>query len=210
MAKTTVTVSRKARTLEDTFPWILVIGGLLGFYASFILTLDKIKLIENPKIALNCNLNPLLNCTSVIKTAQASAFGFPNSLIGIGGFAVVTAIGMAMLAGLKPGQLKRWFWIGLEIGTIFGVGLVHWLFFETVYRIHALCPYCMVVWSVTIPLFLYTTLYNIRTGVIKVPAKLKGLAAFIGKHHGDVLLLWFLIIAGLILNHFWYFWKTVI
>ncbi|PRC62285.1 hypothetical protein C6A85_03910, partial [Mycobacterium sp. ITM-2017-0098] len=29
---------------------------------------------------------------------------------------------------------------------------VHWLIFQSLYRIGALCPYCMVVWAVTIPL----------------------------------------------------------
>ena len=29
---------------------------------------------------------------------------------------------------------------------------IHWLIFQSLYRIGALCPYCMVVWAVTIPL----------------------------------------------------------
>ena len=29
---------------------------------------------------------------------------------------------------------------------------MHWLIFQSLYRIGALCPYCMVVWAVTIPL----------------------------------------------------------
>ena len=46
-------------------------------------------------------------------------------------------------------------------------GFVTWLQYETIFRIHALCPYCMVVWTVTIPMFWYTTLYNLRGGNIK-------------------------------------------
>jgi uncharacterized membrane protein len=47
---------------------------------------------------------------------------------------------------LAGASFKRWFWRGLEIGTIFGLGFVHWLIFQALYRINALCPYCMVVW----------------------------------------------------------------
>lgn len=197
-------------TLAQVYPWILAVGGAIGTWASIVLTYDKIRLAENPGFHLDCNLNPIVACGSVIKTTQASALGFPNSFMGIAGFAVVTTIGVALLAGGRFEQLKRWFWLGLQLGATLGALFVHWLFFETVYRIHALCPYCMTVWAVTMPIFWYTTLYNLRTGVIPTPPRLKGVVGFMQRHHGDILLVWFLIIAGLILNHFWYYWKTVI
>ena len=48
--------------------------------------------------------------------------------------------------------LPRWYWAGLATGTALGVVFIHWLIFQSLYRIGALCPYCMVVWAVTIPL----------------------------------------------------------
>ena len=204
------TPAKTAWTLERTFPWILTIGGAIGLFSSLALTYDKIKIAQNPNYIPNCNLNPVLACGSVIKTWQASAFGFPNSFIGIAGFAVVLTIGVSLLVGMDAKALKKWFWWGLNIGALLGVILISWLFYQTVYRIHALCPYCMVVWTVTIPIFWYTTLYNLRQKFIPTPARLKGFVAFIQKHHGDILILWYLIIIGLILNHFWYYWKTLI
>lgn len=201
MAKTT------KRTLIQTFPWILSIGGILGFFAAFILTVEKIELIINPNYVPTCNISPLISCGSVMNTWQASAFGFPNSLLGIAGFAIVATVGVALLAGAT---FKRWFWIGLQLGTVFGVVFVHWLFIQSVYRIEALCPYCMVVWAVTIPIFWYTTLYNLRTGNIPTPPRLKRLVAFLQRHQGDVLIIWYALIIGLILNHFWYYWSTLI
>lgn len=197
-------------TLDRTWPYILTIGGLIGFVAAFVLTLDKIELIKNPKFVPNCNISPLISCSSVMESQQAAVAGFPNSLFGIFGFAVIITIGVALLAGLKPSQTKRWFWQGLQLGTLLGVGLITWLIYQSVFSIGALCPYCMVVWSVTIPIFWYTTLYNLRTGIIPTPARLKGLVGFLQRHHGDVLLGWYIIIIGLILNHFWYYWKTLI
>lgn len=60
--------------------------------------------------------------------------------------------------------LRRWFWLGLQAGTTAAVVFIHWSIFQSLYRIDALCPYCMVVWVVTIPLFWYTTLHNLRAG----------------------------------------------
>ena len=197
-------------TLERTFPWILAIGGAIGVIASFELTYDKLKIAANPHYIPNCNFNPILSCSSVIKTWQASALGFPNSFMGLAGFSVVVTIGVALLVGMKANDLKRWFWWGLNIGSFLGVVLISWLQYQTIYRIHALCPWCMVVWAVTIPIFAYTTLYNLRNNFIPVSGKWKRVAAFLQKHHGDILILWFLIIILAILTHFWYYWKTII
>lgn len=197
-------------TLDRTWPFILAIGGLIGLYASLEITLDKIRLLSNPAFVPNCDINPIISCGSVMNTPQASVFGIMNSLIGVAAFAVVMTIGFSLLAGAQHDKIKRWFWISLQVGTIFGLGFVHWLVFQTIYRIGALCPYCMVVWSVMIPIFWYTTLYNLRTGVVATPPKLKGLVAFLQKHHGDVMVVWFLAILTMILTHFWYYWKTLI
>lgn len=205
--KAPVKPAKKTWTLERVLPWLLVIGGVIALFASFVITLEKIELIKNPNYSPTCDISPLVSCGPIMASDQAGAFGFPNPLIGIAAFSVVITIGMAMLAGAK---FKRWFWIGLELGTIFGIGFVHWLFFQSVYRIGALCPYCMVVWSMVIPMFLYVTLYNLRTGVIPTPKGWEKFVAFLQKHHGDILLVWYLIIISLILNHFWYYWKTLI
>jgi len=193
----------KKLTLARTLPWLLVVCGIIGLICSFILTLDEVHLLKNPHYQPSCNLNPVISCGSVMKSPQAHAFSFPNPFIGLAGFAVVVTVGMALLAGAK---FKRWFWIGLEAGTIFGVAFIHWLFFNTVYRIGALCPYCMVVWVATITSFWYVTLYNFETDTIPVPGRLQGTAAFMRRHHLDILLLWFVIIGALILKHFWYYY----
>jgi uncharacterized membrane protein len=190
--------------IERFLPWLLIIGGAIGLIAAFIISYDKQKLLQNPSFQPNCDLNPIISCGSVMKSAQGSAFGFPNPWIGLAAFAVLITIGVSILAGAR---YKRWFWLGLEAGTIFGIGFVHWLFFQSVYRIHALCPYCMAVWVVTITTFWYVTQYNLQQGHIKFPKnKLgQGIQRFIQVHHLDILVLWILIILALILHHFWYY-----
>ncbi|HYF96601.1 MAG TPA: vitamin K epoxide reductase family protein [Patescibacteria group bacterium] len=197
----------KAKTGKFKLPYLLTFGGITGFLASFVLAVEKIEIIKNPDFQPSCNINPILSCGSVMVTPQAEAFGFPNPFLGIAGFAVVSTIGIALLAGVN---FKRWFWLLVQAGLLFAVIFIHWLFFQTVYRIDALCPYCMVVWIVTIPLFWYTLLYNLRQGNIKTVKSLRPIVNFAQKHHGDILIVWYLIIAGLILNHFWYYWSTLI
>lgn len=193
----------KKLTLEKFLPWLLIVGGTIGLICSFVITYDKMRLLENPQFQPNCNLNPIISCGSVMQSKQGAAFGFPNPWIGLAAFAVLITVGVALLAGAK---FKRWFWLGLEAGTILGLAFVHWLFYQSVYSIQSLCPYCMAVWVVTITTFWYVTLYNIQKGHIPLRGWAATAAAFARRHHLDILVLWLLIIAGLILKHFWYYY----
>ena len=198
---------KKQLTLPRTLPWILLIGGIIGALCAAILTVEKMELLKHPDKPLACDINPIVACGSVINTDQAAAFGFPNPFIGLVGFGMIIAIGAALLAGAT---FKRWFWIGLQVGVTFGIAFVTWLQFQSIARISALCPFCMVVWSVMIPMFWYTTLYNIHEGHIRLPKRLRSTGEFLQRHHGDILVGWYLILIGIILHHFWYFWKTVL
>jgi uncharacterized membrane protein len=198
--------NKQARTLKRTIPWILLVGGVIGTLASLLLTIEVFNKIKNPSYEVPCNLNPVLSCTSVADSAQAHAFGFPNYFIGIAGYAVLATVGGALLAGA---QFKRWFWLFLEAALIFAMLFITWLQFQTLYRIGALCIFCMVVWAVTGPMFWYLTLYNLREGHVKTPNTLAGPVKFAQRHHGDILLVWFLLIMLLILKRFWYYWSTL-
>ncbi|HLZ14701.1 MAG TPA: vitamin K epoxide reductase family protein [Candidatus Saccharimonadales bacterium] len=196
--------AQKLPSFQKVLPWILVVGGIIGLICSFIIAFDEFKLLQNPTFRPNCDLNPIISCGSVMQSKQAHAFGFPNPWIGLMAFPVLICVGAVLLSGVRI--TKRWFWLGLEAGTVFGLAFVHWLFFETVYRIHALCPYCMVVWVVTITTFWYVTLCNIEAGNGKLTGGVAKLGNFVRRHHLDILVLWFLVIAALILKHFWYYY----
>jgi uncharacterized membrane protein len=194
----------KRLTLKQALPWILIIGGVIGLLCSFIIAVDEFKLLQNPHFRPNCDLNPIISCGSVMQSKQAHTFGFSNPFIGLMAFPVLITLG-AMLA-TKARETRRWFWLTFEAGTMFGLLFVHWLFYQSVYRLQELCPYCVVVWAVTITSFWYVTLYNIEMGYIRLPKALVRPAAFARKHHLDILVLWFLVIGGLILKHFWYYY----
>jgi len=194
-------------TLTKAIPYLLIVGGVIGLICSFIITQDKLKLAENPHFVPSCNLNPIISCGSVMSSKQGSLFGFPNPWIGLAAFAVLVTIGVGILAGAT---FKRWFWLGLETGIVLGTAFAYWLLFESVYRIKALCPYCLTVDVVVITLIWYVTLYNIQEGHITLPARLIGLGDFARKHHLDILLAWFIILIAIILQHFWYYYGQYI
>ncbi len=146
---------------EPTYPprWVLLIGGAIGLAASIVLTIDKARLSDDPTKTFSCDINAFVSCAGVMASDQASAFGFPNSYIGIAGFAGVVLIALALLLQVKVPSIVK---AGLWFGTLFGIGLVTWLQFQSIYEIGKLCPYCMVVWSVMIPLFVTVTAWVLR------------------------------------------------
>lgn len=200
-------------TIQKSFPYILIIGSIVGLLASFVLTVDTIKLIGNPEVYLPCNINPFVSCTSVASTWQSKVFGFPNSLLGITSFAMLFAVGVMLLSG---GRSKKPLWLLVNLGTLAAMVFVMWFFFESVYRIGSLCIYCMIVWAVTWPLFLYTTIWNFRENHFEIspptPSYTKRgqkiqkwvdlIMHFISRNHFQILASWYLVIILLILSHF--------
>jgi uncharacterized membrane protein len=181
--------------------WWVLIAGVAGLTAALTLTVEKISMLRNPSYVPSCSINPVLSCGSVMATPQASAFGFPNPLIGIVAFSVVVATGVLAVSRTA---LPRWYWLGLAGGTLLGVVFVHWLIFQSIYRIGALCPYCMVVWAVTIPLFVVVSSIAVRPLGRYAPARM------LYTWRWSVTALWFAVLILLILMQFWYYWSTLI
>ncbi|MFR9727596.1 vitamin K epoxide reductase family protein [Saccharopolyspora sp. MS10] len=184
--------------------WLYVLGGAVGLVSAFALTVEKILKLGNPDYVPSCSLNPIVSCGSVMDSPQASLFGFPNPLLGIAAFAALMAAGAALTGGFAA---PRWFWLGLQLGSALGVVFVHWLIAQSLYEIGALCPYCMVVWAVTIPIFWYTTLHVLRSGHLGGGA---AAGAALAKFHSLVLVLWYLVIVVLVLQAFWSYWSSAI
>ena len=181
--------------------WWILIAGVIGLLSSADLLVEKIAMLKDPAYVPSCSINPVMACGSVITTPQASVFGPPNPLFGLVGFCVVIVTGVLAIA--KVG-LPRWYWIGLTIGTGLAVVFVHWLKYETLYDIGALCPYCMVVWAVTIPLFAVLAPIALR------PLAGNRVARFLYNWRWPLVALWFVSVILEILVRFWYYWSTLI
>jgi uncharacterized membrane protein len=156
-------------TRRKPFALLLLVTGIVSWLAAGWLVLERLELYKNPNAVTSCDINPWISCGSVMRTSQAAIFGFPNPLIGVFAFAVIITTAMVLLAGAR---LARWYWIGLQVGVTLGMVMIAWLWFQALYVISVLCPYCMVVWAMMIPLFVWTTVRNLVHGVIPAPAAL--------------------------------------
>ena len=179
----------------------LTVLGVVGLAAAFALTVDKIRLLQDPDFVPGCDLNPVLSCGSVMRTDQAEVFGFPNPLLGLVGFGVVVTVGVLLATGSRP---ARGVLAGLALGSLAGAGFVHWLAFQSLYRIGALCPWCLVVWAVTIPIMVWSVLTAWRT-IRPSPA-----AERLWSVRYLLVAAWYLTVVVLALVRFWSYWRTLL
>ena len=170
--------------------WLLTIGGGFGLLAAAVLIIEKIEFIKHPDKALSCDLNAFVSCGGVINSDQASAFGFPNPLMGVAGFAVVVTLGVLLIAGVK---LPAFVWGGLQVGVLFGIGFVTWLQSQSIYDLQKLCPWCMGVWAIMIPIFIWTTARNLVTFAPGNPV-----SRFVGDWTLLINVLWYVVLLSLI------------
>lgn len=192
---------------DRALAWWLVIAGSVGLVAAATLLIEKIKLLTDSTYVPSCSLNPVLSCGSIMQTEQAEVLGFPNPIIGVAAFPVLLATGAAVLAGAR---MARWYWIGLQVGATAGTAFVGWLFFQSLYRINALCPYCMVVWIMVVPTFIAITARNLRVGVLLGGAAQRRAGRFITAWQAPVLLAILVVATALIGERFWSYWSTLL
>ncbi len=139
----------------------MLITGILGLWASFVLSVDAIRLAEDPLADLACNISEKISCAVVGATWQANLLGFPNAFLGLIAQSVVITVAVAALGGVR---FPRWFMLGAEVG--YGAGLVFafWLFAQSYFVIGALCPYCTVLYVTTLLAFTALTRVNVLEG----------------------------------------------
>lgn len=143
--------------------WLLLIGGGIGFLASFTLMVEKLHVLTDPTFVPSCSLNAVVSCTDVMMSSQAGIFGFPNPLIGIATFPILILLGALLLSAVR---LPDWIWLGLQLGVVFGLVFVIWLITQALWSIEALCIYCMLVWAVVIPIFWAVTAATFTNGAM--------------------------------------------
>jgi len=181
--------------------WTMLITAIAAFLAAFVLSVEKIEVVKNANVVLSCSINAALNCASVMKTWQSEVFGFPNSFLGIMGFAIVIAVAMG---GLLKVKYSRAYLVTAQV--FYGLGLLfsYWLFFQSVYAIQVLCPWCLIVTATTTIMFeslLYINLRQNSFGLSK--ATNKKVQAFLDKSFDRLIVAaWLVLLVALVLIKF--------
>ncbi len=153
--------------------WIfgyMLFSSLVSLTASFVLSVDAIELAKNPNANLSCNINTVISCGTVGTTWQANLLGFPNAFLGLIAEPVVITIAVASLAKVK---FPRGFMFAAQVVYTIGLVFAYWLFYQSMFYIHALCPWCLLVTLSTTLVFSSLTHVNIRDGNLFLPPRVQ-------------------------------------
>ena len=84
-----------------------------------------------------------MQCGTNLNSPQGAVFGFPNPLLGLGGFVAPIAVGVGLLAGAR---FARWYWWLFNLGLAGALAFVIWLIGQSFWILGVLCPWCTLVW----------------------------------------------------------------
>ncbi|WP_311477735.1 vitamin K epoxide reductase family protein [uncultured Gulosibacter sp.] len=178
---------------RPTLGWVLLVCGIAGLLASFMLNLEYLHLLTDRDAALICDINPFVTCGPAMLSSAAAIFGFPNVVVGLVSFTVVITTGVVLLTGV---QLPRWYFIALQLGLIGAAVMITYLQIFSVFELGKLCLWCMIIWAFTIPLVALVTISNLGYGVVGEAAV--PLGERLGQWAWVVVALWYLIVIAMI------------
>ncbi len=184
--------------------WIfgtMLFFAIAGLISALVLSVEKLHLLENPNAVLSCSINLILNCATVMQTPQSSVFGFPNSYIGLMGYPIVMTVAIAGLSGVR---FPRKFLLFAQVGYASGLIFAYWLFFQSVFVIQVLCPWCLVVTLATTIIFETLLRYNLRENNFGFSKKLNNrVQAFLQKDYDKLIVAgWILLLTSIVLFKF--------
>lgn len=129
---------------------ISILSGLLGWWASLRLFLDYTASLKDSSFVPSCDLSAVVSCMQNYGSSYGSIFGFSNTVIGLALFTIPIVIGVLILGRIK---LPGWIYAGYSVGIFGGIALISYLQFASFTDLKTLCLYCLLIWTVTIPLF---------------------------------------------------------
>jgi uncharacterized membrane protein len=190
----------KVRKEHWIFGFVAVFAAV-GLICSLILSIEKLQLAENPNQTLPCTLNVFVNCATVMNTPEASLLGFPNSFIGMMAYSVLLTVAVAYLFGAK---LPKSFMMLAQIGVTVEILFAYFLFFDSVYVIQVLCPFCLAVTFSSTMIFAAITRYNILEKNLYLSDKTQRLLdKWVEKDYDKVFVIgWVVAMVGLVLLKF--------
>ncbi|MDJ1372539.1 vitamin K epoxide reductase family protein [Gulosibacter molinativorax] len=178
--------------------WALIVLGGIGLIASFALTLEYIHALTEPDAQLLCDISIFVTCQPAMMSSAGAVLGFPNIILGLICFTIAVTTGVVLATGAK---LPNWYMVCFNIGLLGGAVLITYLQWFSGFQLRALCLWCMIIWTATIPLMSITTIGNLATGrfgkgATKVGQALTGWAWVI-------IVIWYLAVIGLVLAGMW-------
>jgi uncharacterized membrane protein len=196
--------TRRDLLTSSKVPIILLLTGIVGLIASFILTVDKIRLLQDPSFVPACRLNPIVSCLSAMSSAQSQIGGVPNSLAGIMLYTALIVISVLLLMQVS---LPRIVWQGMLGFCLVGILFVHYLIIQSLFVIHVICPWCLSIWLTT-PLLAFALLheYQKHIGQHEPSTRISNITSYITKQRVFLGAMWYaalMLAIGIVFRDYW-------
>lgn len=125
---------------------IMLLASVVALVVSFVLSAETLQLARDPGTKLDCDLNAVVSCSTVAQSWQAeiikfNGLSYPNAFFGIAAEAVFITVAVI---GLARVIVPRWFAVCTWLGGLAALAYAYWLFTQSVFVIHALCPWCLI------------------------------------------------------------------
>lgn len=178
---------------------VILVCAVVALGAAVTLTIEKMHLMRDPDATLSCSFSLIMNCAGVMNTWQASlAPGFPNMFIGLMAFPVIITVAVAALWG--GARFNRGFMLAMNAGVLLGAIFSYWLFFNSLYVIEVLCPWCLIVTATCTLLFAATVHITLKENYLRFSHKTnKAIQTFLEKgFHQLVVASWIVLMIVLV------------
>jgi uncharacterized membrane protein len=179
---------------SNTAVWVtMLVASVASLYASFVLSVDALRLAEDPNADLGCNINAVISCGTVAGSWQSQVLGFPNAYLGLMTEPVVITLAVAGLAGVR---FPRWFMVTAQAVYTVGLLFAYWLFHQAMVEIGALCPWCLLITVATTLVFFELTYVNIRDDNLPLPDRVRRTLKAVIRSDLDIVLViaWILVL----------------
>lgn len=185
--------------------WLMLIGGVIGLFASIQLVLSELQLLRDPDAILACDINPVVGCGESLSAWQSQLlFGMPNALVGTAVFGVVIGAGVMFVARAR---VARWFWQLMSLTVLGGLGFVAWFAYQSMANLRTLCPWCMASWAVVIIVGFQTLGRAAQAGHLPIG---RSASRFLLRERWLLTVLTFLVIIVAAIIVFWTQWSMML
>lgn len=179
---------------------IMLIASAVALIVSFVLSAETLQLARHPNQALGCDVNGTLSCTTVAQSWQAeivkfAGLSYPNAFFGIAAESVFVTIAVI---GFIRVSVPRWFAVCTWLGGLAALLYSYWLTSQSLFVIHALCPWCLALMVATTIQFM--ALSHATVTVQRVPKRTSRLYSYYRLHYDLMVdVVWIVLVATIIL-----------
>lgn len=182
---------------------IILFSGIVGLLASFVLTLDKIRLLQEADFVPACSVNPVISCMSAMSSEQSEILGVPNSLFGIMLYMALVVVAGLMLFNVR---FPRVIWKVMLLFSVLGLIFVHYLLIQSLFVLHVICPWCLSIWLTTPLLFLSLINEYAHLDSKKLTSRSGKLVEYISRNSVVIGSIWyvaFIVLVGILFREYW-------